>query len=208
MYDEDALIDACQSGDVSAFEVLVRKYQDRTVRVLYLLLGNFDDAQDVAQEAFIRAFKCIRTFKGTSSFATCLHRIALNTAHNWIRDCKRQREVLVPFDDRWHTTCGNPEDELISREKVLQVKFALAQLPTYYREAIILRHYDDLSYEEIAEIQQVPVGTVRSRLAKARLLLQQHLSHAGDLNLKERVADNGMQTGKTIDPFCSRRSSR
>ena len=180
MHEDDLLVYAFQSGDINAFESLVRKYQDRTVRVLYLLLGNIDDAQDVAQETFIRAFRCIQSFRHNSSFATWLHRIAINTARNWVRDCKRYREILIPPDERWRCNLVNPGDQLLAKERSLEIKIALAELPQYYREAIILRHFDELSYEDIAIVQQVPVGTVRSRLAKAREMLKQLMSQKYD----------------------------
>lgn len=208
MDDEYKLINACQSGNVAAFEVLVRKYQDRIIRVLYLLLGNADDAQDVAQETFIRAFRCINAFKGTASFATWLHRIAINSARNWIRDCKREKEILTSADDIWHSVSDKPEDSLLAKERTLEIRSALAQLPTHYREAIILRHFDELSYEEIAEVQQVPIGTVRSRLAKARMLLQTYLGHGHRLSEKKGMADNGLQEGKTTRSIRSRWGAR
>ncbi|MBI2843702.1 MAG: sigma-70 family RNA polymerase sigma factor [Armatimonadetes bacterium] len=193
MCDDDVLISECQSGNISAFEALVRKYQDRTVRVLYLLLGNVDDAQDVAQESFIRAFRGIHSFRRSSSFATWLHRIALNTAHNWIRD-NRQPETLPLHEERRFAGYGRPEDLLVARERALEIRSLLAELPESYREAIVLRHFEDLSYVEIAEVQGVPVGTVKSRLAKARSLLQKSFldGSAGT----ERMDDHGLQDGE------------
>lgn len=176
MHDDDFLVSACQSGDVNAFEHLVRKYQDRTVRVLYLLLWDADDAQDAAQETFIRAFRCIKSFRYHSSFSTWLHRIAFNTARNWVRDNKRDREVLFSIEGCLSGNQDKPDDYLIAMERSIEIKYALSRLPQYYREAIVLRHYNDLSYEEIAQVQQVPIGTVKSRLAKARELLRQYLS--------------------------------
>lgn len=174
MLHDDALVDACQSGDVKAFEMLVCKYQDRTVRMLYLLLGNRDDAQDVAQETFLKVFRSIRTFRRSASFSTWLHRVAINTAHNWMRSNRRGVETAIT-EDIWHSSLAQPEDLLMERERLREVRSALLSLPAYYREIVILRHYDGLSYEEIAEVQQVPVGTVRSRLAKARSILKKRL---------------------------------
>ncbi|MEN6371310.1 MAG: sigma-70 family RNA polymerase sigma factor [Armatimonadota bacterium] len=180
MHDDDMLVYACQSGDIDAFEQLVRKYQDRTIRVLYLLLSDVDDAQDAAQETFIRAFRCIKSFRHNSSFGTWLHRVAINTARNWARNNKRGREVIFPIEGLNAINQPKPDDLLVARERSLEIKCALGRLPQYYREAIVLRHYDDMSYEEIALVQQVPVGTVRSRLAKARDMLRQYLSE--DIN--------------------------
>lgn len=196
MQDDEPLVRACQSGDVTSFETLVHKYQDRTVRVLYLLLGNVDDAQDVAQETFIRAFRCIRSFRGTSSFATWLHRIAINTARNWIRSSRREKEMFVLPDERYFGNEGRPDEMLLARERTLAITQALSKLPVHYREVIILRHYDELSYEEIAEVLQTPIGTVKSRLAKARMLLQHSLGHGQEALDHERMMDNGLQKGK------------
>jgi RNA polymerase sigma-70 factor (ECF subfamily) len=176
MYD-DLLVNACRSGDVNAFEELVRKYQNRIVRVLYLLLENADDAQDAAQETFIHAFRSIGSFRGNSSIGTWLHRIAVNTARNWVRDNKRYREIPYAFDGVRGHNALLPEEILSEKERSLELWSALRSLPQYYREAIVLRHYDELSYEEIAMVQQVPVGTVRSRLAKGRELLRQYMTH-------------------------------
>lgn len=205
--DDDALVSACQSGDMSAFECLVRKYQDRTIRVLYLILGNTDDAQDAAQETFIRAFRCIRSFRGRSSFATWLHRIALNTALNWIRDSKRARDASAPLED---STIGapRPEELFMARERTREIIGALLQLPAHYREAVILRHYDEMSYQEIAEVQRVPVGTVRSRLAKGRELLQLYLAGSRRANDHERTIGYGLQEGREADSSSRGRPAR
>ena len=204
---EESLVTACQSGDVAAFEALVRKYQDRTVRVLYLLLGNMDDAEDVAQETFVQAFRYIGSFRRRSNFGTWLHRIALNTARNWIRDNKVERDALALTDDRRHGS-DRPEDLLIARERTMEIRNALAQLPQHYREVIVLRHFSDLSYEEIAEVQQVPLGTVRSRRAKGRELLQRLLRPGSGFADGERTADHGLQKGQETYPSRSRRAAR
>ncbi len=195
MNDEESLVRACQSGDKLAFEMLVRKYQDRIARVLYLLLGNVDDTQDVSQETFISAYRYIRTFKFNSSFATWLHRIAVNTARNWLRRNKRGRDELVLIDDYSHRDSRLPEQILLAQERSLEIRSALAKLPLHYREAIVLRHYEELSYEEISEALQVPIGTVRSRLAKARQLLQRELSPSAQ-HRQERKLQDGLQKGK------------
>jgi len=205
---DEELVSACQSGDVVAFETLVRKYQDRIVRLMYLLLGNADDAEDVAQETFIRAFRCIGAFRHRSNFSTWLHRIAVNTARNWIRDNRVERETVPLPDERWWAGSTRPEEILIARERAMEVRNALAQIPPCYREAVILRHFDGLSYEEIAEAQQVPVGTVRSRLAKGRELLQKFLRRGTETACPERMANHGLQEGKEAYSPRSRRGRR
>ena len=203
MHNEDAdLIAACQSGDLSAFERLVNRYQDRVIRVLYLLLGDADDAQDVGQETFLRAYRYIGSFRGRSSIATWLHRIAINTAHNWIRDNRRNIELATAPEELRQVERTRPEDLLLERERQLEIKSALKELPQHYREAIVLRYFDDLSYEEIAEIQQVPIGTVRSRLAKGRDLLSRSLAPSrGSTVADERGVCHELQTGEKNDPL-------
>lgn len=195
MHDEYQLIAASQSGDLRSFETLIRAYQDRTVRHLYLLIGNYEDAQDVAQETFIRAFRSIRGFRSQSGFSTWLHRIAVNTAINWVRDNKRHRTtseqmVLEHSEDKMR-----PDELLISRERARDIRNALLSLPIHYRETLILRHYEDLSYQEIADLQNIPVGTVRSRLAKGRHLLLQALKTTNGSIHTERILSDGLQNG-------------
>lgn len=207
--DDGSLIKACQQGDITAFGYLVQRYQDRVLRVLYLLIGNSEDAQDVAQESFIRAYRYIRAFRGDCGFATWLHRIAINTAHNWMRENYRRRAQTVALED-WKQGAGiDPADALLAKQAQLEMRSALAALPQHYREAVVLRHYEDLSYEEIAQVQQVPVGTVRSRLSKARQLLHDSLSgKIGPPTLNEGSSDDGLRKSKEADPIRGRRSGR
>lgn len=178
------LVEKCQDGDAAAFEELVHRYKNRVYNVAYRFLGNHEDAQDVAQEVFIRAYKGIRTFKGTAKVSTWLHSITGNLAKNRIRDSHRKGrgqgtsiEALMekpahePFADGGPT----PEDSARKAELDGALQQCLGELPEHYRMAFVLRTFDGLSYAEIADAMDCPPGTVKSRLNQARALLRDRL---------------------------------
>jgi RNA polymerase sigma-70 factor, ECF subfamily len=176
---------ACQ-GDAAAFGALVRKYQARLCTSLTHVCGSLDDAEDVAQEAFVQAYVKLRTFAGGSAFYTWLYRIAVNVAISKRRrrreqtsvDSKREELGLEPLDD------GERADErMLREERAVQVQRALARLSDEHRTILVLREIDDCDYDEIAQVLQLPVGTVRSRLHRARLQLKEQL----DAVLGDRV---------------------
>jgi RNA polymerase sigma-70 factor (ECF subfamily) len=186
--DDAALVKRSREGDMSAFEALIARHKARVCRTLYLLLANPDDVEDAAQEVFIRVFRHLSTFRGESEFSTWLHRIALNTLRNWMRTHRQTISLEALTGDRYpdmgHETV---EKQVLSIEESMEVRRALAALPEHYRETIVLRHFHDLSYEEIAQIQGVPLGTVRSRIAKGRQILLDKLSAAGIFQASERT---------------------
>ena len=177
-----SLVEGCRNGDPDAFEELVRRYQDRVYNVAYRFLGNHEDAQDVAQEVFIRAYKGIRGFKGASKVYTWLYSIAGKLARNKIRDSKRkgrdrgaslealEAEIGAIGDDDRRPDRAAREHEM---EALLQE--CLDELPDHYRMTFVLRTFDDLSYDEIADVMGCPPGTVKSRLNQARGLLRERL---------------------------------
>ena len=176
--DEQTILERCQAGDLDAFGELVARYQDRIYRTAYLLVGNRDDAQDVAQETFVRAFRSLCSFRRECAFSSWLHRILLNAARNWLRDNRRHAQIsgaCPPVIERSEETEASPEEALFQHDRASRLQAALRDLPLHYREAVVLRFYHDLSYTEISEVLDVPIGTVRSRLAKARDLLQKRL---------------------------------
>ena len=177
--DEEPILKRCRSGDLDAFGELVERYEDRVRRTAFLLVGNRDDAQDVAQETFVRAFKSLSSFRHECAFSTWLHRITLNAARNWLRENRRRAQMS---DLEWEAEMApakldeaTPEHQVLRREGARRLQAALQTLPDRYREALVLKVYHDLPYSDIAEILQVPVGTVRSRLAKARELVVKRL---------------------------------
>lgn len=171
-----ALVERVQKGDKRAFDLLVGKYQHKIISVISRYISDWSECQDVAQEAFIRAYRAIGSFRGDSAFYTWMYKIGINTAKNYLVSQGRRPptediavEDAVQFEGatRLHET-GTPERELL-REEIEQTVFAtVEQLPEELRVAITLREVDGLSYEEIAEAMACPIGTVRSRIFRAR----------------------------------------
>lgn len=176
--DDPELIAATLRGDSAAFGCLVRKYQDRLLTALMHVSGSKDEAEDVGQDAFVQAYLKLQSFAGGSSFYTWLYRIAFNTAIS--RRRKRRGESSVE-----HTrdlTGSEPtdgtepaEDRLLREERAAQVRQALAQLPDEFRSVLVLREMEGCDYDTIADILDLPIGTVRSRLHRARLQLKEQL---------------------------------
>ena len=175
---DQELIEATRRGDSAAFGCLVRRYQDRLLTALFQVSGSRDEAEDVVQEAFVTAYLKLTSFAGGSSFYTWLYRIAFNTAIS--RRRKRRGESSIehtrdlvgsePAD-----ACEAAEDRLLRQERAGQVRRALARLPDEFRSVLVLREMEGCDYDTIARILELPVGTVRSRLHRARLQLKEQL---------------------------------
>jgi RNA polymerase sigma-70 factor (ECF subfamily) len=176
--DDAPLIEATLAGDKAAFGQLVGRYQDRLYNSLVRVLGSAEDARDIVQDAFVQAFLKLNTFRGSSAFYTWLYRIAFNLAMSHARKGRPMRSLdqqksvhgAEPVDGQ-----PAPEASLASRERVELVHAALAQLSAEYRQILVLRELEGCRYDEIAEILELPAGTVRSRLFRARLQLRDHL---------------------------------
>ena len=179
--DADApLVDRVKLGDVKAFEMLVVKYQRRIERLIGRMVRDVDLVPDIAQETFIRAYRAIPKFRGESAFYTWLYRIAVNTAKKALMELKRDPLVSessrASRDDDDETsrvenelTDGEtPDSVLASKQIAAAVNFAIEALSEDLRQAITLREIEGLSYEEIAEVMNCPIGTVRSRIFRAR----------------------------------------
>ncbi len=171
-----ALVQRAQAGDLRAFDLLVIKYQHRLLSVISKFVKDSDEAQDVAQEAFIKAFKALDNFRGESAFYTWLYRIATNTAKNHLVARSRRapsldwdidEAVLYDESDRLHEV-DTPEANLAREELKLAIDAAVNDLPDELRTAFYLREFDGLSYEDIAAIMDCPIGTVRSRIFRGR----------------------------------------
>ncbi len=170
------LVRRVQKGDRRAFDLLVLKYQHKIISLVGRYVHDHHEAQDVAQEAFIKAYRALGNFRGDSAFYTWLYRIAINTAKNYlVARSRRPPGSDVEIDDAEHYEGDNalkdlatPEGGLRARELERAVNEAVANLPEELRTAIMLREYDGLSYEDIASIMDCPVGTVRSRIFRAR----------------------------------------
>ncbi len=176
--DVDAkLVARVQAGDKAAFDLLVIKYQRKILRLLSRMLRDQSEIEDVMQEAFIKAYRALPQFRGDSAFYTWLYRIAINTARNWMASQSRrpsspslhQSEDGETFDEIDNLTDNNtPESLLASREIAASVNETIQALPAELRTAIVLREIEGLSYEEIAQAMGCPIGTVRSRIFRAR----------------------------------------
>ncbi len=170
------LVQRVQQGDKSAFDLLVRKYQHKVLKLVGRFVNDSAEAEDVAQEAFLKAYRALRSFRGDSAFYTWLYRIAINTAKNALVS-NRRRPVDFNLDmqdpDQYERQnrlreIDSPDRLLLTDEIRDTVQRAIAQLPEDLRTAIVLRELEGLSYEEIAEAMDCPVGTVRSRIFRAR----------------------------------------
>ena len=176
--DDEQLINATLAGDSSAFGMLVHKYQDRLYNTLTHLLGSPEDARDIVQDAFVKAFVKLETFERASAFYTWLYRIAFNAA---VSSQRRQRpavSIQQQREDWGHELAGGdppPDDRLQRQELAGQVQAALAKLTEEHRTIVVLREIDGCDYETISSILDLPVGTVRSRLHRARLQLRAEL---------------------------------
>ena len=172
------LIQAACRGDAAAFGGLVRKYQDRLCTSLLHICGSVDDAEDVAQEAFVQSYLKLHTFVGDSAFYTWLYRIAVNTA---ISRRRRKREETSVESSREafglepHDEAEQAEERLLREERAVQVQQALKRLSDEHRSILVLREIEGCDYDQIAQILNLPVGTVRSRLHRARLQLKEQL---------------------------------
>ncbi len=176
--DDDQAVQDTLAGDPEAFGVLVERYQDRLFNTLVRVLGSREDALDVVQDAFVQAFVKLDSFRGAARFSTWLYRIAMNLALS-----HRRRRRPVASVDETKTQVGeepmdsqpSPERGMIERERVEVVQAALLKLGAEHRQILVLREMEGCSYETMGKILQLPVGTVRSRLFRARLQLKAEL---------------------------------
>lgn len=180
---DQQLVERVQAGDKAAFNLLVLKYQHRVLKLVGRFVNDAAEAEDVAQEAFLKAYRALASFRGDSAFYTWLYRIAINTAKNALVSSRR-RPVDFDLDlqdpeqyDRHAKLkeADTPEGVLLTEEIRSVVERAMEQLPDDLRTAIVLRELEGLSYEEIAEAMDCPVGTVRSRIFRAREAIDKKL---------------------------------
>jgi RNA polymerase sigma-70 factor (ECF subfamily) len=170
---EDELIARSRGGDTRAFDLLVETYQDRVYDLAYRITGHHADAQDAAQDAFVKAYLALRAFRSDASFLTWLHRIAVNAALDAIR---RRPPTKSDVADPAGASCDPLADRAERVETRERIHRAIAALPAEQRAVIVLRDVQGWSYEEIAAIVEIPVGTVRSRLARGREALRSALA--------------------------------
>jgi len=173
--DDAELIEAALTGDRTAFEGLVLRYQDRLYAAMVQVVGSADEAEDVVQDAFVRAFLKLDTFQNNSQFFTWLYRIAFNSALSRMR----RRKTTTSLDQAREAVGDEPVDQfagpdqrMLQQERVQMVQKALGQLSPDHRAILVLREMEDHAYEQIAEILNISIGTVRSRLSRARSQLK------------------------------------
>ncbi len=180
--DQD-LVRRVQQGDKSAFDLLVIKYQHRIVHLVNRYVKDPSEAQDVAQDTFIKAYRALGDFRGDSAFYTWLYRIAINTAKNYLLSRSRRHidyEIDIQdaeqVENTGHLKDMDTPDNLLMNEQIVRViKMAIEKLPEEMRIAITLREFEGMSYEEIAEAMDCPIGTVRSRIFRAREAIDEKL---------------------------------
>jgi RNA polymerase sigma-70 factor (ECF subfamily) len=181
--DDQELVARVQKGDKKAFDILVLKYQNKTLKVISRYIRDPYEAQDVAQEAFIKAYRALAKFRGDSAFYTWLYRIAINTAKNYLVAMGRRPpkdDIEASDAEQYENASGlkdfaTPEHMLMKDELEQAVYGAIEDLPEVLRTAITLREFDGLSYEDIATAMSCPVGTVRSRIFRAREAIDQRI---------------------------------
>ncbi len=173
---DQALVERVQKGDKRAFDVLVLKYQQRVINIVMPYVKDYNHAQDISQEAFIKAYRALANFRGDSAFYTWLYRIAINTAKNHLlslsrrppsSDVEADKAIQLDAGERLKER-ATPENDLMQLEIATTVRDTINALPDELRIAITLREMEGLSYEAIAQSMDCPIGTVRSRIFRAR----------------------------------------
>jgi RNA polymerase sigma-70 factor (ECF subfamily) len=192
---DQLLVERVRDGDKQAFDLLVAKYQRRLMRLLSRIVHDPSEAEDVVQETFIKAYRALRHFRGDSAFYTWLYRIGINTAKNFLATQGRRvptssdadGEHAEAFNDGEHLRDINtPESMLASKQIAQTVNAAMDALPVDLRTAIALREIEGLSYEEISDIMACPIGTVRSRIFRAREVIAEKLKPLLDTPVDKR----------------------
>jgi len=191
---DQLLVERARAGERAAFDELVSKYQRRLMRLLARLLSDQTEAEDVVQDTFIKAYKALPHFRGDAAFYTWLYRIGINTAKNALLNRKRHATGPIepavaraepPDEDRLRDI-NTPESELASKQIAETVNAAMDALPIDLRTTIALREIEGMSYEEISEIMGCPIGTVRSRIFRAREAIAKKLRPLLDLPVDKR----------------------
>lgn len=187
---ERLLIDNCKRGEKAAFDTLIKSYEKRVYNLAYRLCGNYDEANDISVDAFLRVFQAVKLFRGDANFSTWLYRIvtnvyldrrkrSLNKQHLSLEEYIELEEnsVARQVEDTGPTPASSAEES----ERAVFLQRAIGELPDYQRAMIVLFHTEGLSYEEIAEVLGLKIGTVKSRLNRARLTLREKLEPVKEL---------------------------
>ena len=199
MKDQEHIIARARRGDADAFEQLVAAYRNQVFRLALRMCGNEADADEVAQEAFLSAWKGLPNFRGESRFSTWLYQLTTHAAIDLMRREKRQAAAedidgITAADDG-----PSPQQQVERTETQREIRSALMQLPEEYRQVLVLRFMQELSYEEIGQTLKLPAGTVKSRLNRAKAQLKDILSRSGNLFGAASVIHTEQQ-GKEVQP--------
>ena len=180
------LVERIQRGDKRAFDILTLKYQHKIVGLVSRYINDADEVMDVVQEAFIKAYRALPRFRGDSAFYTWLYRIAINTAKNHlVSRSRRPPDTDIDVDGEFQgdsvvlTDVGGPEDAMLKVQLEKVIFSTIDELPEELKVAVTLREFEGLSYEEIAEVMECPVGTVRSRIFRAREAIEKRIAAIG-----------------------------
>ncbi|MBV8834866.1 MAG: sigma-70 family RNA polymerase sigma factor [Acidobacteriaceae bacterium] len=197
--EEDArILRGLRAGIEDAYEELIQRYEQPIYSLIYRLLGNQSDACDVVQEVFLKVFRSVNSFRERSSLRTWIYRIAINEAHNhrrwFVRHCRR--EVSLEREGSEHDSAlelaqdpgRSPYELALDGETRSLIEHALTRINPLFRTAVVLRDIQNLSYEEIAEILQISLGTVKSRIVRGRDALRRELTHKPSQDLSEAIA--------------------
>ncbi|HNX80553.1 MAG TPA: sigma-70 family RNA polymerase sigma factor [Candidatus Omnitrophota bacterium] len=174
MNEDLQFIEQFLTGDDKGFEALVRKYQDRALNIVYSVVGNDRDSQDIVQEAFLKVYNNLQTFRKKSQFTTWIYRIVVNTAYDFLR---KRKNIIIDgaILERTASSAFGPYDALSRKERDAMLQQALGNVPVVYRVALVLKDIENLRYEEIAQILQCSIGTVESKIYRARQILKGEL---------------------------------
>ena len=182
---DQALIKEALEGKQQAYRFLMERHKNGVQYVIFKLVRNYDESLDLVQETFVKAFSSLENYKSKFRFTTWLYRIAANCSIDYLR---RKKIDSLSLDQSFETDKGtleiqipdrtfDPEKDLTSKQRQLSIEEAIASLPKKYTEVIVMRHKEDKSYEEIASILRLSVGTVKARIFRARVLLKKKLKH-------------------------------
>ena len=188
---DNEIIVACQNGDRDAFNLLMKKHQDKVFGMAYGMLSDYEDAKDASQEIFIKVYKSISSFKGQSAFTTWLYVICRNVCNDMLRKRQKGGKIVISLDggddteqnplNEIKSDAASPEEQIELSETQQAVRNAIYGLKQEYKEVLIYSDIHQLSYDEVAEILKCPVGTVKSRLNRARNALRKKLSDKREL---------------------------
>lgn len=191
MLTDPEVIQRVLDGDTNLFEILVERYQNHVYGTVYRFLGGHSDVDDVAQEVFVTAYKNLGRFAYRSQFSTYLYRIAVNKCIDWARKNKRETsrrhtDILEEFPilDQLPDRDPSPEEAFIRKKERQSVQAILDDLPERYRSVLILYYYQELSYREMADVLDLPVRTVETRLYRARHAFEKHMKKEGEQHEK------------------------